>query len=166
MSTYCTVGSSVADPEPDPYDFGPPGSGSVSTRYGSESGSGSFYHQPKVVSKILIPTVLWLLYDFLFSKNDVNVASKSKKQKNIENFFWLPSWRSLMKIAGSGVGSVCQRYGSEDPDPNQNVTDPQHWLQRWRRGFSDIVILISAEIFVKLTTRLQPPKQTRYCTPA
>jgi hypothetical protein len=36
---------------------------------------------------------------------------------------------------GSGsVGSVCfsQRYGFEDPDPhpdpNQNVTDPQHWI--------------------------------------
>jgi hypothetical protein len=34
---------SVADP--DPYVFGPPGSGSVSQMYGS--GSGSFYHQSK-----------------------------------------------------------------------------------------------------------------------
>jgi hypothetical protein len=29
--------------------------------------------------------------------------------------------------AGSASGSVSQRYGSEDPDPNQNVTDPEHW---------------------------------------
>jgi hypothetical protein len=36
---------SVADP--DPYVFGPPG-----------SGSGSFYHQAKIVEKTLIPTVL------------------------------------------------------------------------------------------------------------
>ncbi len=30
--------------------------------------------------------------------------------------------------AGSeaGSGSICQRYGSGDPDPHQNVTDPQH----------------------------------------
>jgi hypothetical protein len=34
--------------------FGPPGSGSTSQRYGS----GSFYHQAKIVRKTLIPTVL------------------------------------------------------------------------------------------------------------
>ncbi len=28
------------------------------------------------------------------------------------------------KGVGSGAGSICQRYGSEDPDPHQNVTDP------------------------------------------
>jgi hypothetical protein len=40
--------------------FGPPGSGFVSQRYGSRSGSGSrfFSHQSKIVSKTLIPTVL------------------------------------------------------------------------------------------------------------
>jgi hypothetical protein len=33
-------------------------------------------------------------------------------------------------VSGSGVGSgsICQRYGSGDPDPHQNVTDPQHCL--------------------------------------
>jgi hypothetical protein len=39
-----------ADPNPDtldPYVFGPPGSGSISQRYGS----GSFYHQAKIVRK-------------------------------------------------------------------------------------------------------------------
>ncbi len=74
--------TSVADPDPsDPYVFGPPGfgSGSISQRYGS--GSGSFYHQAKNVRKILIPTVLWLLFDFLSLKNDANVPSKSNKQK-------------------------------------------------------------------------------------
>ena len=32
-----------------------------------------------------------------------------------------------MKIAGSG--SISQRHGSADPDPDppQNVMDPQHW---------------------------------------
>ncbi len=41
------VRTSVADP--DPYVFGPPGSGSVSQRYGS----GSFHHQAKIVRKTL-----------------------------------------------------------------------------------------------------------------
>jgi hypothetical protein len=29
-----------------------------------------------------------------------------------------------------GVGSISQRYLSRnpDPDPHQNVTDPQHWF--------------------------------------
>ncbi len=27
---------------------------------------------------------------------------------------------------GSGAGSINQRYGSADPDPYQNVMDPQH----------------------------------------
>ncbi len=49
------VRSSVADQDPqDPYVFGLPGSGSISTRYGF----GSFYNQAKRVRKTLIPTVL------------------------------------------------------------------------------------------------------------
>ncbi len=81
--------NSVADPDPhpnldtqDPYVLGPPGSasGSINQRSGSESGSGSFYHQAKIVRKTLIPCVLCLLYDFLSLKNDVNVPSKSNKQ--------------------------------------------------------------------------------------
>ncbi len=90
---------------------------SVSQRYRS----GSFYHQAKIVRKTLIPTVLWLLYDFLSLKNDVNVPVTSNKQKT--NFL-LTSWRSL-KIEGSG--SISQRYGSPDPDPYQNFMDTQHW---------------------------------------
>ncbi len=46
--------TSVADP--DPYISGPSGSGSISQRYGSLS----FYHQAKIVRKILIPTVFVL----------------------------------------------------------------------------------------------------------
>jgi hypothetical protein len=41
-----------------------PGSGSVSTRYGSES----FYHQASIVRKTLIPPVLWFLCDFSWCK--------------------------------------------------------------------------------------------------
>jgi hypothetical protein len=32
----------------------------------------------------------------------------------------------MMKIVGSG--SISQRHGSADPDPHQNVMDPQHWF--------------------------------------
>jgi hypothetical protein len=80
---------SVADPEPDPHVFGPPGSGSGSTsqRYGSGScsgsGSGSFRHRAKIVRKTLIPTLYVTLFDFLSLKNDVNVASKINKQKKL-----------------------------------------------------------------------------------
>jgi hypothetical protein len=28
----------------------------------------------------------------------------------------------------SASGSVSQRCGSEDPDPYQNVTDPEYWV--------------------------------------
>jgi hypothetical protein len=38
---------------------------------------------------------------------------------------------SMPKIAGTGSesGSISQRHGSADPDPDpqQNVMDPQHW---------------------------------------
>jgi hypothetical protein len=38
----------------------------------------------------------------------------------------------MMKIEGSvfASGSISQRHGSADPDPHQNVMDPQHWLCR------------------------------------
>ncbi len=77
---------SVADPVPDPYVFGTSGYWSVSQKYGS----GSFYHQAKIVRKTLIPNVLWLFSDFLSLKNDVCEPSKSNKQKNLEKlvFCW------------------------------------------------------------------------------
>jgi hypothetical protein len=53
--------------------------GSISQRYGY----GSFYHQAKIVSKPLIPTVLSLLFDFLSFKNDENEPSKRKQQENL-----------------------------------------------------------------------------------
>ncbi len=57
-------------PDPDPHVFGP-------TR------SGSFYYQAILVRETLIPSVLWLLFDFLSLNNYVNVTSKGKKQKNL-----------------------------------------------------------------------------------
>ncbi len=55
------------NPDPDPYVFGPPG-------------SGSFYQQAEIVRKTF-PTGLLLLLDSSSLKNDVNVPSKSNKLK-------------------------------------------------------------------------------------
>ncbi len=77
----------------------------------------------KILWKTLIPTVLWLFYLYKSLKKDVNVPSKSNKQKKIE---------SIKQIAESG--SISQRHRSEDRDPDryQNVMDPQHWEeQEW-----------------------------------
>jgi hypothetical protein len=38
-----------------------------------------------------------------------------------------------MKIEGSG--SICQKHGSADPDPHQNVMDPQHWHSIQSRSY-------------------------------
>ncbi len=43
---------------------------------------------------------------------------RNKKIRKINNFL-LMSWRSLTKLAGSGSGSIRQKYGSADPDPHQ-----------------------------------------------
>ncbi len=51
-----------------------------------------------------MPTVLWLLLDFLCLKNYVNVPSKSNKQKNFV--------KTYMTKIGSGSGSINQRHGS------------------------------------------------------
>jgi hypothetical protein len=53
IQTQKLIKTSVGDPYPDV--FGPPGFESVSASY--ESGSGSFYHQAKIVRKTFIPPV-------------------------------------------------------------------------------------------------------------
>ncbi len=71
-----TLFISVADPDPpDPHIFGPPGSGSTSQRYGSGS-------DPIIMQKNLDSYYFVTLFDYLSLKNDVNVPSKSNKQKN------------------------------------------------------------------------------------
>ncbi len=85
--------SSVANPDPQyRYVFGPlgSGSGSSSTRYGIRIrlGSGSSYNQVRTERKILIPTVFWLLYDFLSLENDVNVKKYPNRQKKLDKFIF------------------------------------------------------------------------------
>ncbi len=60
-------------------------------------------------------------------KNDVNVPSKSNKKKNFKKIsFLFASLRSMTKIAGSGFISQRHRFADPDPDPHQNVMDPEH----------------------------------------
>ncbi len=88
-----TLWSSGADPDPDPHVFGPPGFGSISLRYGSGSGSGSFFHQAKKVRKTLIPTALWLIFDFLSLKMMYTYLQKVISKKTCKKIcFLLASW--------------------------------------------------------------------------
>jgi hypothetical protein len=84
--------TSVADPDPpDPHVFGPPGSGSISQRYGSESGfrSGLFCHHAKTVTKTLISINLWLFFTFYLWKMMYMHLQKviSRKIKKLNFFF-------------------------------------------------------------------------------
>jgi hypothetical protein len=56
----------------------------------------------------------------------VPVSYKKKCEKKFT------SLKSRKKGLGSGIGSgsISQSYGSRDPDPPQNVTDPQHWFEK------------------------------------
>ncbi len=56
------------------------------------------------------------------------MSKKVISKKNLEKkYFLMPSSRSLTKRKKQGAGSVSQRFESVDPNPNQNVTDPEHW---------------------------------------
>ncbi len=115
------------------------GSGSISPRYGS----GSFYLQAKLVRKTLIPTILWLLYDFLSLKSDVNVTLKSNNKKTLKFFSHLDG--HLRK-----AGSVSQRCGSRSvPVPICHgsatraywlSTSPPYLVVRLSRRGNDVLI--------------------------
>ncbi len=125
--------------------FGSPGSGFTSQMYGS--GSGSFYHQAKIVRKtwfLLFCNFFWTFY--LWKWRKCRVPSKSNRQKNcIKNLFFV----GLLKVndetrgsgSTSGFGSICQRHVSPDPDPHQNVMDPEHCSGVMYSTFNDSAAL-------------------------
>ncbi len=95
------------------------------------------------VLRIRIRIRIHRIHMFLGLQDPVNVPTKSNKQKNLlkKNCFLLASWRSRTKIEGSrsksGSGSISQRHGSVDPDPDahQNVMDPEHcWAPQLKRS--------------------------------
>ncbi len=121
--------------------------GSFSQRYGS----GSFYHQAKIVRKPFIPAALWLLFDFLSLKSDVNVPSISNKQKNfILNLFFVAILKVETKIAGSG--SISQRHGSSDPDPDPHQMSWIHTttlLEKKKKQTKMIVLILFILCYIK-----------------
>jgi len=83
-------------------------------------------------------TSFWL---FIFVKWCKSTFKKVKCRKTFKKIsFLLASWRSMMKIEGSASrsGSISQRHGSADPDPDphQNVMDPQHCWRAFTQNFS------------------------------
>jgi hypothetical protein len=60
----------------------------------------------------------------------------------------------LTKIGGSG--SVSQRYGSADPDPYQNVTDPEHSFEKIGVVDPDAYFLILLDPGPPLFVRILP----------
>ncbi len=57
------------------------------------------------------------------------ISKKTWKEKNV---YIVSILAATDKKAGSGfrAGSLCQWYGSADPNQYQNVTDLLYWLQK------------------------------------
>jgi hypothetical protein len=64
----------------------------------------------------------------------------------------------MTKIAGFGSGSISQRHGSADPDPHQNVMDPEHCATlcitsvqdpHWSQSVSETSIFASMRIRIR-----------------
>jgi hypothetical protein len=115
--------------------------GSISRRYGH----GSFYHQAKIVSKTLIPTVLSLLFDFLSFKNYENEPSKRKQQENLFSIdiFKINDENSRIRIRihnserawkrGCGSVSVPKCHGSATLKSRNQLTRNEHVSMRQNR---------------------------------
>ncbi len=76
----------------------------------------------------MISPVSWLLDDFLSLKTDVNVYVAT-----VINL--LASLKPLPKKSTIRIQIRNPVHGSMDPDPRQNVTDPEHWFNGWCRRF-------------------------------
>jgi hypothetical protein len=90
-------------------------------------------------------------------------AGKLKKKYDKKILFYI--LKSLKK--GVGSGSISQRYGSRDPDPRQNVKDPQHCLAVF--GITRLKILKSSPLLqrcYRAKARRDRPQQLspRSCT--
>jgi hypothetical protein len=68
----------------------------------------------------------------------------SRKTFLLKLVFMLASCRSMTKIAGSG--SISQRHRSVDPDPHQNVMDPEHCLANQVIGTEIGIILLKIKV--------------------
>ncbi len=74
---------------------------------------------------------LWLLIGFLSLRNDVNVPTGSKKHKNLEkNGIFVVILKSTDEKRRNRIRNPVYGAKDPDPDPSQNVTDPEHCRQR------------------------------------
>jgi hypothetical protein len=53
------------------------------------------------------------------------VISKENKEKIV---FFVGVLKATDEKSRIRTGDISQRYVSADPDPYQNVTDPEHWV--------------------------------------
>jgi hypothetical protein len=63
-------------------------------------------------------------------------ASNTKKYGKKNNIFFAflkSKKKGVGSGSGSGSGTICQRYGSGDPDPHRNITDLQHCFKREKK---------------------------------
>ncbi len=62
-------------------------------------------------------------------KKDVELPPKSDKQKKLEKIIFIVILKVNGKRSRIRVRIRSQRYGSADPEPYQNVTDPEHCIK-------------------------------------
>jgi hypothetical protein len=115
--------------------------------FGSGSGDNLFVRIPiriRILSstskkwrrKTLISTILWLLYDLLSLKNDINVPSQRNKHKNFEEFFVVVG---VLKVTDEKSKRISiQRHWFEGPEPvlYQNASDLKHLSRIKIYGFT------------------------------
>jgi hypothetical protein len=67
----------------------------------------------------------------------------------------------MTKMAGSR--SISQRHGSADPDPHQNVMDPEHWFQITKNKTTFHQFIHYADFYQdKCRTELDPALQKEH----
>jgi hypothetical protein len=115
-------------------------------------GSWSFHQQAKLWKTFFncFETSRWLIT----LKTDVNVPTVRKKQE--KNNFLLVSWKPQKKRAGSISLSTSESVESKDPnpDPSQNVTDPElqvRVVQKWKQHLFN-----SKDLFHSIINFMEP----------
>ncbi len=89
--------------------------------------------QKAINEKTLIPTILWLLFDFSPMKTDVNVPSKVIRKMFFRTpHFWLVrQWRKSRIRIWSHIRKSLIRI-SDYPDPYQSVKNPKHQFCQYK----------------------------------
>ncbi len=88
---------------------------------GSESGS----RRAKMITKVeKIRTFMFCLKCWMFSFKE-KPSDLNREHPALQNR--IKQDADCGSVSGCVCGSVGQWYGSEYPNPYQNVTDPQHW---------------------------------------